>query len=156
MDNNIENSDISQDMQESYRETFVGEKYQKYYQSRFYQINNKNGFNVAAFFLGIFWLLYRKMYLYSFVFFALFILYCFIPTSSSVDRGIAIGITIGMGAGGNGIYKNFVDQKIKKIISLQPNNLEQELREQGGTDFYSPLGLLIVVIVLYWIGHNFA
>ncbi|MDV2440936.1 hypothetical protein QR665_15885, partial [Acinetobacter gerneri] len=84
------------------------------------------------------------------------ILYCFIPTSSSVDRGIAIGITIGMGAGGNGIYKNFVDQKIKKIMSLQPNNLEQELREQGGTDFYSPLGLLIVVIVLYWIGHNFA
>ncbi|MDV2440937.1 DUF2628 domain-containing protein [Acinetobacter gerneri] len=72
MDNNIENSDISQDMQESYRETFVGEKYQKYYQSRFDQINNKNGFNVAAFFLGIFWLLYRKMYLYSFIFFALF------------------------------------------------------------------------------------
>lgn len=116
MDNNIENSDISQDMQESYRETFVGEKYQKYYQSRFYQINNKNGFNVAAFFLGIFWLLYRKMYLYSFIFFALFILYCFIPTSSSVDRGIAIGITIGMGAGEMEYIKILLIRKLKKSL----------------------------------------
>src|SRR5215813_2137730 len=49
---------------------FVGAKYAKYYKEKFDQITPKKqmaGFNIAAFFLGIIWLFYRKMYLYGFI-----------------------------------------------------------------------------------------
>ena len=48
----------------------VGAKYESYYQAQFEKITTKKqyaGFNIAAFFLGVVWLFYRKMYSYGFM-----------------------------------------------------------------------------------------
>ncbi len=52
------------------RALFVGAKYESYYQAQFEKITPKKqyaGFNIAAFFLGVVWLFYRKMYSYGFM-----------------------------------------------------------------------------------------
>ena len=52
------------------RALFVGAKYASYYQAQFEKITPKKqyaGFNIAAFFLGVVWLFYRKMYRYGFM-----------------------------------------------------------------------------------------
>ncbi len=154
----IEYVQIPNDQQNQYYEKFIGQKYLKYFQKHFAEINEKkafSGFNIAAFFLGVFWLLYRKMYLYSGIYILLMILFCFIPIPDSFARAIGVGFAVTMGWSGNGLYKYFVDQKIKKIQMTHSGNIEQQLKQQGGTDIHAPIGLFIVLSVLFWIAANF-
>ena len=51
--------------------TFVGEKFAYYQQKWQHAPGQFKGFNIAAFFLGVFWLIYRKMYLYVAIFLGL-------------------------------------------------------------------------------------
>ena len=52
------------------RALFIGVKYESYYQAQFEKITPRKqyaGFNIAAFFLGVVWLFYRKIYSYGFL-----------------------------------------------------------------------------------------
>ena len=139
---------------ENLYEAFVGEKYQKYYQEKFQNLEApkpKGGLNIAAFLIVPLWLFYRKMYAYGFAYIVLMILYgvfaTFIEISDSVDRAISIAIAVTLGFSANGLYKFFVDKKLKQ------NKLSiEEAQALGGTNPIAAWSLLAIVVVLIGLG----
>ncbi len=129
---------------------FVGEKYQSFYREKFEGLEApkpKGGFNIAAFFLGAIWLFYRKMYAYGFAYIGFVIVSgivtAMLNVSESVDRAISIGFAVTMGLCGNGLYKHFIDKKIKE------NNLSAEQAQaMGGTNPIAAWSLFIFIILL--------
>lgn len=148
------------DQQDQYKAWFIGEKFQNYYKKHFDQITLKkgmSGFNIAAFFLGAVWLFYRKMYAYGLFYIAFMLLSSvmsiMLDLSESVDRGISIGIAVGMGMSGNGLYKYFVEKKIKYLNqTTEPSNIENILKQQGGTNIWLALAILLISVSLFSLG----
>lgn len=87
--------------QEHLMALFVGEKYQRYYQAKFAKITPKkllSGFNIGAFFFGVIWLFYRKMYLYGFAALGLIIAVSLIEIALKVEgHGSGIGLAVFFG-----------------------------------------------------------
>ncbi|NHB56599.1 DUF2628 domain-containing protein [Acinetobacter sp. 194] len=133
---------------------FVGKKYETYYQEKFNQITPKKqmaGFNIGAFFFGLMWLFYRKMYGYGLILLGLILVSCVIPIPEAIDRGISIALAVTMGMFGNTLYKNFVEKKIKEIERSHPDSIEQELERQGGTNIWAGIGILFVAVIAIYI-----
>ena len=145
------------DQKDQYKAWFIGDKFQNYYKKHFDQITPKkgmSGFNIAAFFLGAVWLFYRKMYAYGFAYIAFMLLSSIIGTmiglSESIDRGISIGIAIGMVMGGNGLYKYFVEKKIRHLNqTTERSSIESTLKQQGGTNIWLALAILLIGVSLF-------
>ncbi|MEN1967097.1 DUF2628 domain-containing protein [Lentibacillus sp. N15] len=145
---------------------FVGNNYDFYFK-KWGQMRTKNNTfsrNWAAFFLGIFWLGYRKMYREVF-FIALiflgidFVLYLVGYQYSAdefydpIDRGINLGLMVVLGFYGNYFYQKHVRKKVSLIQSKGlPDEVKQmELKRQGGASFLGCLwavGILAIVYVI--------
>ncbi len=141
---------------------FVGVKNTEYYLEKWerYQDNEKfSSWNWAAFFLEIYWLLYRKMYTVAGIVFAInfasyFILGPIAPTISLVLR-------IGIGVYANQIYIKDSLTKITNIKkfsrNLNSDALYLRLNTNGGTNLVAPLILfgitafLIIISILIFI-----
>ncbi len=133
---------------------FIGSKYQGYYEAVFAQITPSKsfaGFNIGAFFFGVMWLFYRKMYLYGFAMLGIILVEGLIETALGIESHAAsIGFAVFFGFCGNGIYKHFAERQIKHIQRSQtsPEQLEQSLSLAGGTNIVAPLILLVIVVSL--------
>ena len=134
--------------------TFVGEKYNSYYQKKWqFKLGQLKGFNVAAFFLGVIWLIYRKMYLYAVIFLGVISLdislEIFYPLPDAVGRGITWGIAAMFGIMGNYWYKIYADKKVSQISArFLPEQVPAELAKQGGTNLAVALLTTIVLAVI--------
>lgn len=133
---------------------FVGAKYQSYYQGKFQNLEApkpKGGFNIAAFLIGPIWLFYRKMYAYGGIYFGATVVYGFfaemVGIADSFDRSISIGLAVGMGFAGNGLYKYFVDKK----LAISVRTIE-EAQQQGGTNPVLAWSIFALIIILIGIG----
>ena len=149
----LENSALMHQLEQD-RAAFVGEKYQTYYQQQFQEMTPKKpyaGFNIAAFFFGVIWLFYRKMYSYAVMAIALIILIGVIETVLEID-GFAstLGLSVAFGVFGNTLYKHHVDKQIAKLRQLEKGDLSVELEKCGGTNVVA--GLIPLLIVLGLIG----
>lgn len=139
------------------KERFIGKKYTEYYKGKFDQITPKKqmaGFHIGAFFLGPIWLFYRKMYVYGAIYIA-FVFASGMVTSifempESINRAISIGLSVTMGLGGNGLYKYFVERRIKTITENHPSNFNEVLAEKGGTNPIAAWGLFILLVVFIY------
>jgi hypothetical protein len=142
---------------------FVGEKY-PYYKDKWSKMDvnkSKSSFNVAAFFLSLLWLGYRKQYKLIFIIAGIylgidFLLYIFNYQyesyfSDPVDRAISIGVAVALGLSGNYLYKNHVDKKVNSIAGadLAPREEDELIRKQGGTSW---LGVIFSVLILFGYG----
>lgn len=132
--------------------TFVGEKNTEYYLDKFerYQSNqNFASWNWAAFFLGMFWILYRKLYKLAGILFAINLLSVFLIGGSSI---INLVIMIGCGTYGNLIYVKDSIQKIENIkrfsSSISHMDLNNRLIHNGGVSFVGPIILLLLITPL--------
>lgn len=128
---------------------FVGSKNTEHYFNQWKNNENKNTFsswNWASFFLGGYWLLYRKLYAW-FVgvtivdFLAVAILDNFSPLLAGL---IPLIIMILLGIFGNCIY---IRHSKKKILSLKKffdkyGDTDEALKANGGTTLVAPLVLL--------------
>lgn len=136
------------------RAVFIGEKYQTYYQQQFEKMTTERpyaGFNIAAFFLGVVWLFYRKMYSYALMAIALMIVIGVVETLWEIEGfGSSIGLSVAFGVFGNTLYKHHVDKQIAKIRQLGNGDLTTELENRGGTNFIA--GLIPLLILLGLIG----
>lgn len=138
----------------------VGEK-SKYYIPRWLEMKSGKGkisFNVAAFFLGVLWMLYRKMYVASAIYFGIIIfaslfevfvieeLYGEIPSIDRVTNWTAAAI---MGFYGNYFYLKNTEKKISTIRNSHYSNdlYEEQLIKQGGTSFVPPLIVIITFVI---------
>ena len=133
------------------RALFVGAKYESYYQAQFEKITPKKqyaGFNIAAFFLGVVWLFYRKMYSYGFMAIGLIVVIGMVEIFLGIESsGANIGLAVAFGMFGNTLYRHHVDQQIAKIRQLGSGNVHTELENRGGTNLI--VGSILLVI---WLG----
>ena len=133
------------------RALFVGAKYESYYQAQFEKITPKKqyaGFNIAAFFLGVVWLFYRKMYSYGFMAIGLIVVIGMVEIILGIESsGANIGLAVAFGMFGNNLYKHHVDQQTTKIRQFGNSNVNTELENRGGTNIVA--GSILLVI---WLG----
>ena len=133
------------------RALFVGLKYESYYQAQFEKITPKKqyaGFNIAAFFLGVVWLFYRKMYRYGFMAIGLIVVIGMVEIFLGIESsGANIGLAVAFGMFGNTLYKYHVDQQIAKIHQLGSGSVHTELENRGGTNLIAGSILLVM-----WLG----
>ncbi|WP_336956462.1 DUF2628 domain-containing protein [Acinetobacter johnsonii] len=134
------------------RALFVGAKYESYYQAQFEKITPKKqyaGFNIAAFFLGVVWLFYRKMYSYGFMAIGLIVAIGIVEILLGIESsGANIGLAVAFGMFGNTLYKHHVDQQIAKIRQFGNSNINTELENRGGTNIVAGSILLVIWLVL--------
>ena len=133
------------------RALFVGLKYESYYQAQFEKITPKKqyaGFNIAAFFLGVVWLFYRKIYSYGFMAIGLIVVIGMVEIILGIESsGENIGLAVAFGMFGNTLYKYHVDQQIAKIHQLGSGSVHTELENRGGTNLIAGSILLVM-----WLG----
>ena len=133
------------------RALFVGAKYESYYQAQFEKITPKKqyaGFNIAAFFLGLVWLFYRKMYRYGFMAIGLIVAIGMVEIFLGIESsGANIGLAVAFGMFGNTLYKHHVDQQIAKVRQFGNSNVNTELENRGGANIVA--GSILLVI---WLG----
>ena len=133
------------------RALFVGAKYASYYQAQFEKITPKKqyaGFNIAAFFLGVVWLFYRKMSRYGFMAIGLIVALGIVEIFLGIESsGANIGLAVAFGMFGKTSYKHHVDQQIAKIRQFGNSNVNTELENRGGTNIVA--GSILLVI---WLG----
>ena len=133
------------------RALFVGLKYESYYQAQFEKITPKKqyaGFNIAAFFLGVVWLFYRKMSRYGFMAIGLIVAIGIVEIFLGIESsGANIGLAVAFGMFGNALYKHHVDQQIAKVRQFGNSNVNTELENRGGTNIVA--GSILLVI---WLG----
>ena len=133
------------------RALFVGLKYESYYQAQFEKITPKKqyaGFNIAAFFLGVVWLFYRKMYSYGFMAIGLIVVIGMVEIILGIESsGANIGLAVAFGMFGNTLYRHHVDQQIAKTRQLGSGSVNTELENRGGTNIVA--GSILLVI---WLG----
>ncbi|MFC7373507.1 DUF2628 domain-containing protein [Fictibacillus iocasae] len=136
---------------------FVGEEKKEFYFKKWEKERNKRKitWNWAAFFLGIFWLGYRKMYTVMAIFFAVLIVLdtiaLFVGTGAlAVDRAIASSSAAFFGLMGNRLYKQHAEKKISEITATYSDAEQQHIaiKKAGGTS-WAGVGLTFLFLVAY-------
>jgi Protein of unknown function (DUF2628) len=147
---------------ESHLQTFVGDNYEFYrakWQKSADNNNNPMSWNWAAFFLGVVWLIYRKMYNYALIFVGLIaldmLIEWFYPLPVFMGNVVNLMIALAFGFYGNKLYQMHVHQKTGEIVSMTPpDRIDSELKAQGGVNAAAAwaVGLFLValVVVVIW------
>lgn len=119
---------------------------QKFYEEKFKKMNDtgkSTSWNWAAFFLGIYWMVYRKMYFKAGAFFILSL----VASSTPYIGGILnFAVLVGIGIYANALYMDHIDGNIEKVKTLFSDNKEVIIKKIGGTNLPLALGLYTVVL----------
>jgi hypothetical protein len=116
----------------------------------------KYSFSIAAFFLGIFWMAYRKMYLQIFIILGIIYAEAFVEqllldlnvisinTYVLIDNLSRVAWAIVIGSISNRLYISKSQRIISKILEENPNaeNINNLLIQKGGTSWIAPSILL--------------
>lgn len=141
--------------------TFVDKNQDYYYRKWDLRNGKKKGitFNIAAFFLTIFWLGFRRMYLYVFIYSLFFLAIEYLSYLFTGIAGIGLvinsylGTAIGIAFGfyGNKLYRRHADKKIKKIKETHGDLPRKEniLKEKGGRRWYGPIFAALIFLSIY-------
>ncbi|MFI3210202.1 MAG: zinc ribbon domain-containing protein [Peptostreptococcaceae bacterium] len=104
-------------------------------------LNKTTSWNWASFFLGTYWLFYRKMYLYG-------VLSIIIPAILSIIpivNLIAIfACPIFLGLYGNTIYLHHMNKKIEEIMHVDDNIRDMVIRNTGGVNIIVPIIFVLI------------
>ncbi len=126
---------------------FVG-KNTGYYQNKFDTITktgSKTTWNWAAFFLNIYWLLYRKMYLQAGGLFLVTVVLNFIPY---IGWLVSIGVTVAFGIYANSIYLDHIQKKLVEINNLDYSQREFAMQSKGGVNIVLPIAIFAGTVIL--------
>lgn len=129
---------------------------------RQYQAGNKYSFNIGSFFLGLLWLLYRKLYVEAILIFGALIAFDFLQNFAykffeanhafqiAFSTTANIGLAIGLGFGGTFLYLRNAERKITKILA-QTDDEDERMRllsAQGGISWTAVLVVLSILVGL--------
>ena len=148
---------------------FVGPNY-GFYARRWAQAERFGGmisWNWAAFFLGLFWLAYRKMYLYCGVVIALALFMTGMAQAMRIppeqvqlwQMYIAPIFSMLMGFFGNWLYRLHAERKIRQITASSASNPQLTpllLAQQGGASLVSVLAVIAVMMMASIFGSMIA
>ncbi len=134
---------------------FIG-KNADYYLPKF-EVFERTGsavsWNWAAFGFGIFWMVYRKMYLYAFLamllMFFLNVIEVSLRLSSLLSFFLSLWLWIGFGMFGNYLYYLHVKKKVMEIMIQYPKEDEQILilQKEGGTSWLAVFVFIFLFII---------
>lgn len=130
--------------EEEYLKAFVGKNYDKIKQKRF---------SLPTFFFGIYYFLYRKVWLYAILWTALNVI-----SIIWIDNDIALPlisiINITLSIKFNSIYLNYAQKKVDKIKQKNPDKSSKEILEiikrKGNTSIAAPIIAGIGIIVVFF------
>lgn len=124
-----------------------------YYDQKFAMMNMSGSsvaWNWASFFLGAYWMVYRKMYLNTLFLWLINIgigLIGMIPVVGWIISGIlGIGLWVCMGLFGNVIYKKHVEKIYEECRNLSYDHRKQECVTKGGTSGGAVVVYILIVI----------
>jgi len=123
---------------------FVGEKYFTYYKARWAGLDapRRSAWNWAALFAGPFWIAYRKMYAYVWVYAGLVVVadVCelVLGLSRFAANGVFLVIATLIAGQGNYWYKDHV---ARRVAAVKPVDLER-LAAEGGTSATAAVALI--------------
>jgi hypothetical protein len=105
------------------------------------------GWNWAAFLANIFWLGYRKMYVWALAGAFIYILLDLLISDVKISVAAGIIIAIALGFFGNTLYFRHAQNKIAYIkqIHSEPAVQQHEIARAGGTSF---LSVLVIAVLL--------
>ncbi|MCM3497659.1 DUF2628 domain-containing protein [Paenibacillus lactis] len=108
-------------------------------------------FNAGAFFFTFVWLAYRKMYLFSFLYYLLSAVVFFVLGELGISWLYGIVLFVIMGFIGNRLYLHFAENKIARISSMYSDPDEQRKRivQAGGTNFGAAFFVGVVYVALF-------
>lgn len=107
----------------------------------------RNGkFNPFAFLFGVFYLAYRKMYLYA-VLYSVIVFSIEFILPEDVSLGSLYSIILGLVI--NKIYLSFVKKKVEKIKNTSPSTSPQEISQECARKGGTSVGAVVVSIILY-------
>jgi len=141
----MENNRLQLTVTEDELAAFIGGKAQKYLlKFRKFSVDGIDRFSATwhwpAFLVGFWWLLYRKMYLWAFVYFILLI----IPYAN-VLAWITLAIS------GHYLYYRYAKGKILMVKTLKPSgDILKTLSELGGVNKWVPVVGIIVSIAAFF------
>lgn len=119
-------------------------KNQKFYQEKFSKMDatgKSMSWNWPAFFFGIYWMVYRKMYFKAAAFFVLILVASYTPYIGVV---LNLAVSVGIAIYANALYKDHVEEYIKKIDESSPEDKEEIIIKKGGTNL--PLSMIIGIV----------
>lgn len=137
--------------------TFIGSNNTNYY-LKYINIMHSNSkfisWNWPSFFLGPYWLLYRKVYDLAFILTALTITFSLV-FDSGMPGILLLIVRITLALFANAIYLNVCKRKIKTvkagIKNLSTTQYIEKLHKKGGVTLVAPLilaGIYIVVVII--------
>lgn len=127
------------------RERLVGSK-TEYYLPHFEKMENLNSFtswNWAAFFFSTYWMMYRKMYAYGAILYAVSCVMNLLGLS-----GLSLLVSIGVGIVGNFLYMKDINNRTDKAMDMQPEEREVFIQKNSGTGWVGVVVIIAVELVL--------
>jgi len=129
-------------LEEKYK-LFVGSNTQ-YYMPKFALFDNtqeETSWNWAAFFLSVYWMIYRKMYALAAAMLTIIFVIGFLPTPFPLLAGLGIGIYAGLY--GNHKYYEKAKTTIDEANDFDTNKAHTVYMEKGGVTIGAAIGVLI-------------
>ena len=135
-------------------EAYIGIEAQKPFFSKALDIYTKNPntpiWNFAAFFLNIFWFMYRKSLILSLlVCIVLLVLSTSLPIY--ISSVLLILIYVLMGLFGTNLYLHFAEKEINKLRDFNymtdENEFLKKISSRGGTSFVQPTILYLILVI---------
>ncbi len=127
------------------------QKNEKFYEKKFKKMRETGksiSWNWAAFFMGIYWMIYRKMYFKS----AAFLLLSMVASATPyIGWLLNIGILIGIAVYANALYLEQIDSNIQKA-NLMPEQREIVIKKFGGTNMAGAVAMYIMSSLTLFIG----
>ncbi|UEL47147.1 DUF2628 domain-containing protein [Terrisporobacter hibernicus] len=115
-----------------------------FYEEKFRKMDDSGksiSWNWAAFFMGIYWMIYRKMYFKAGAFFILSL----VASSTPYIGGILnLAVLIGIGIYANALYQDQIRGNMEKTKGLLPEAKEIIAKKRGGTNLSLAIGLYAV------------
>ncbi|MCC3864058.1 DUF2628 domain-containing protein [Terrisporobacter petrolearius] len=124
-----------------------------FYEEKFRKMDDSGksiSWNWSAFFMGIYWMIYRKMYFKAGAFFILSL----VASSTPYIGGILnLAVLIGIGIYANALYQDQIRGNMEKTKGLLPEAKEIIAKKRGGTNLPLAIGLyavhnIVVIIIL--------
>ena len=119
----------------------------EFYEKKFNKMRESGksiSWNWAAFFMGIYWMVYRKMYFKAAAFYVLSLVASRTPYIGSI---LNIAVLIGIAMYANALYMDHVEGNIKKIKMVFPHNKEEVIQKIGGTSMVMVIGVIVVEFI---------